>query len=149
VADPIARQLVDDAIKRAARQLMEDAKAMAAPCGCSPNGTCKQHTRGYGAGSPLPDVSVGDRVTIRLPDGSMSRHVVTSVNPDGSFAMEREQEAVVGWLVLPGTDICSRCGDQNYQASTRECITCTPGLRGHDPELLERIMRLKKQGWHR
>ena len=98
----------------------------------------------YDVGRPLPDVNVGDRVVVRLPDGSISRHFVTRVNPDGSFAMEREQEMVVGWLVLPGTDICSRCGDQNYEETTRQCITCTPGLPGHDPELLERILRLRR-----
>jgi hypothetical protein len=139
-----AQRVLNDAIKKAARQLAEEAKARPAPCGCSPMGSCGQHAYWYGMGSP--EVKVGDRVSVRLPDGTTSRHVVTGVNPDGSFAMEHEQEMVVGWLVPPGTDICPRCGDQNYEASTRECITCTPGLPGHDPELLERIMRLRGKG---
>lgn len=96
MADPIDTQrLVSNAIRKAARQLLEDAKAIPAPCGCSPLGTCDRHAFPYSTSWP-PSANVGDRVVFRLPDGSMSRHVVTRVNPDGSFAIEREQETVVG-----------------------------------------------------
>lgn len=137
------RLLMSEAIKKAAKKILDESRATPAPCGCAPSRPCIWHTEPARGDWPTPRIRIGARIFIRLPDGTTTRRVVTRLNPDGSFTTEPEPAAEFGWIVPPGSDNCTRCGDTNYDPTDRVCITCTPGREGHDPELLAQLLRLR------